>query len=218
MKSITTVPPRDLDFLPDELFLPVTVSLDVTAKGPLKKMTSITTVPPRDLVFLSDEFSLPATVSFDVTVKGSHDQIIPWFTSNRKFWGDDDCDALSWYLAPDRDAFSFRFRGYNFDHPTKQLLKLRAVPGKSHRMECTITPTSAVYSIDGKKYATVNYPVGTLGSNKGYFGFDSGWNQQPLTVENLEIKSASVPSTPPLPAVSRFICHTFNQLLVSKMY
>jgi hypothetical protein len=171
-------------------------------------MTSITTVPPRDLVFLSDEFSLPATVSFDVTVKGSHDQIIPWFTSNRKPWGDDDCDALSWYLAPDRDAFSFRFRGYNFDHPTKQLLKLRAVPGKSHRMECTITPTSAVYSIDGKKYATVNYPVGTLGSNKGYFGFDSGWNQQPLTVENLEIKSASVPSTPPLPAVSRFICHT----------
>lgn len=172
-------------------------------------MTSITTVPPRDLVFLSDEFSLPATVSFDVTVKGSHDQIIPWFTSNRKPWGDDDCDALSWFLAPDRDDYSFRFRGYNFDHPTRQLLKLRAVPGKSHRMECTITPTSAVYSIDGKKYATVNYPVGTLGSNKGYFGFHSGWNQQPMTVENLEIKSASVPSTPPpLPDVSRFICHT----------
>jgi hypothetical protein len=57
-------------------------------------------------------------------------------------------------------------------------------------MECTITPTSAVYSIDGKKYATVNYPVGTLGSNKGYFGFHSGWNQQPMTVENLEIKVA----------------------------
>jgi hypothetical protein len=97
---------------------------------------------------------------------------------------------LSWFLAPDRDDYSFRFRGYNFDHPTKQLLKLRAVPGKSHRMECTITPTSAVYSIDGKKYATVDYPVGTLGSNKGYFGFHSGWNQQPLTVENLEIKVA----------------------------
>jgi hypothetical protein len=153
----------------------------------------ITHVRPRDLVFLSDEFSLPATVSFDVTVTGSHDQIIPWFTSNRKRWGgpleDDDCDALSWYLAPDRDDFSFRFRGYHFDHPTKQLLKLRAVPGKSHHMECTITPTSAVYSIDGKKYATADYPVGTLdSSNKGYFGFHSGWNEESLTVENLEIK------------------------------
>ena len=68
MTSITTVPPRDLDFLPDELFLPVTVSLDVTAKGPLKKMTSITTVPPRDLVFLSDEFSLLKSIDFIIMI------------------------------------------------------------------------------------------------------------------------------------------------------
>jgi dsDNA-binding SOS-regulon protein len=151
-------------------------------------------VPPKKLVFLSEEeFALPATISFDATMGGNADLILPWFSSNKKPWGDKDCDALTWFLAANRDDFTFRFRGYHFDHKAKQLSKLRSIPGKSNRIVCTITSTSAEYYIDGTEYATVEYPLGTLGST-GHFGIHTAWNQQALRVSNLEIDGAvSVP-------------------------
>jgi len=108
---------------------------------------------------------------------GDGDSVIPWFSSNKKPWNDKDCDALTWFLAANRDDYTFRFRSYKFDgHKGNQLLKLRSVPGKSNRIECTISPTSTEYSIDRELYATVEYPAGTLGST-GYFGFHTGWNE-----------------------------------------
>lgn len=152
-------------------------------------MTVLSHPPPASFdikgenVWLGKEYALPATISFHAVLKGNHDQIIPVFSQTKAVWGRPGCDALTYYLAADRSDYSFRFNGYDLKNSPTQHRRMLAIPGTSYRFECTITSTSAEYSIDGLKYATVTYPIGSV-PLKGFFGFFVYGQSTTATVRN----------------------------------
>jgi hypothetical protein len=137
----------------------------------------------RENVWLGKEYTLPATFSFDAVLGDPHDQVIPVFSQTKAGWGSPGCDALTYFLSVDRNDYSFRFNGFDLKHSPTQYRRLLAVPGKSYHLKCTITATSASYSIDDQDYATVTYPIGSV-PQKGYFGF-FGYYATGATVKNL---------------------------------
>jgi hypothetical protein len=91
------------------------------------------------------------------------------FSQTKADWGKPECDALTYYLAVNRSDYSFRFNGFLLSHFPAQHRRTVAIPGTSYHFKCTITSTSAEYSIDGQEYATVTYPIGSV-PLKGFFG------------------------------------------------
>lgn len=165
--------------------------LEAASTNPIiPKGVQVTNIPAGKLTFLSkDDTVLPAKIGFDAVLEGEDDYILSWFSSNKKPWGDKDCDALTWSISIKRDDQTFRFRGYNLSaagYKVTHVAKIRAVVGKVHRIECVITPTSAEYSVDGNVCARATFPAYSL-NPKGHFGIDSGWNKKHLTIANLDI-------------------------------
>jgi hypothetical protein len=160
-------------------------------------MTVLPDPPPLSIdlkgknVWLGKEYTLPATFSFRAVLKGDQDQLIPVFSRNKAEWGTPECDALTYYLAAGRADYSFRFNGFLIKHSPTQHRQTIAIPGNSYHLKCTITSTSASYSIDGQPYATVTYPIGSV-PVKGYFGFFNYWCAS--TVTNVEAFGRSLQS------------------------
>ena len=131
------------------------------------------------------EYTLPATISFDAKITAEQDEILSVFSQTKLPWTASGGDTLSYYMG--HQGFTFRFNGQHKYSPTR-LFVLVPIPGKFYRIKCTITSTHTSYSIDGKDYGFVEYPIGAV-PLKGFFGFES---YSEGTVRNLEAFGVSL--------------------------
>ncbi|MEM9163685.1 MAG: hypothetical protein AAGC54_11540, partial [Cyanobacteria bacterium P01_F01_bin.4] len=153
-----------------------------------------------EYVWLKDLHTLPVIISYDVTCGSDKDEFLPCFSFTRAEWASPDCDALSWYLSPHRDDFTFRTKLFR-STPTVQRLSppWRPTVGTKFRVECEITETTATYSINEIGYATATYQPGEVPS-QGYFGF-ARYGEANITVENVNIRSNTMSPATTDPAV-----------------
>jgi len=153
---------------------------------PIPKSFKIT----NQYVWLPNLYKLPAQISYDVTCGSITDEFLPCFSLTKAEWDSELCDALSWYASPHRDDLTFRtnlFRHY----PKIERLStaFKATVGLKFTVSCSITSTSAIYSINGKPYATATYDKGKI-PIEGYFGF-AKYNSENITVENVQVTTKS---------------------------
>lgn len=128
-------------------------------------------------------------MTFDVIVNSTEDDVIAWWSLNKKDWGHG-ADALSWYLG-NNNSFTFRINGYELMGNTTRLQpNLAPQVGIKYTISCEIAETNATYSIDGVPYAAVTYSAGTVPS-EGYFGFDNSWSSGSIHVSNVQMLSCN---------------------------
>jgi hypothetical protein len=71
-------------------------------------------IPIKDIyIWTFREFNLPIKITFDAMMKENSKnedicELIPVFSHNKKEWGKEGADALSWYLSINRCDFTFR--------------------------------------------------------------------------------------------------------------
>ena len=137
-------------------------------------------------IWLPKLVSLPAEISYDVKFNHVRDEFIPAFSYNKVPWEDTSLssDALSWYLSPLRDDFTFRRNFYRDDLNIQRGKEIKVKIGRSYTIRCIIDKSSASYYVDGELYATVNYREGTV-PEKGYFGF-AVWHAAYIKVSNIK--------------------------------
>jgi|TARA_B110000259_G_scaffold135742_1_gene152871 hypothetical protein len=137
-------------------------------------------------VWLPKLVSLPAEISYDFKFNSIDDEFIPVYSFNKSEWGNKNIapDALSWYLSPHRDDFTFRTGLFNAFPKIQRGEKIKTEIGKVYTMKCIIKKNSASYSIDGKTYATATYKEGTI-PLKGYFGF-AVYQRENINVLNIK--------------------------------
>lgn len=138
--------------------------------------------------WIQDRYALPAKISCEVICNDEKDEFLPCFSYTRAEWDSPDCDALSWYLSPHRDDFTFRTQLFrNFPTVQRHVDAYKPAVGEKVTVSCEITATSATYSINGKPYATATYAEGNV-PTQGYFGF-AVYSQENITVENVQIQA-----------------------------
>jgi hypothetical protein len=153
-------------------------------------MKILTSPPPKsfnitnEYVWLNDLHTLPIQITCDVTCRNEKDEFLPCFSLTRAEWDSPECDALSWYVSPHRDDFTFRTKLFR-DFPSVQRLSppWRPIVGTKFQMKCVVSSTLATYSINGKDYATATYEEGQI-PGQGYFGF-ANYGVENITVENV---------------------------------
>lgn len=137
-------------------------------------------------VWLPKLVSLPAEISYDFKCNDVNDEFIPVYSYNKAEWGNNSIapDALSWYLSPHRDDFTFRSELFGSFPKIQRDEKIKAEIGKVYNMKCIININSASYYINGKLYASATYKKGTVPS-KGYFGF-AVYRTENINVSNIK--------------------------------
>ncbi len=152
----------------------------------VKFLASVTLQITNKYIWLPKEYTLPLKISLDVTCMNNDDEFLPCFSKTKAQWGYSDCDALSWYLSPHRDDFTFRTKLFGeFPKVERHQPRLKAVVGKKYRIICEIMEKSATYNIDGDKYASATYNSGTV-PTAGYFGF-AVYRTEDIKIENIDI-------------------------------
>lgn len=137
-------------------------------------------------VWLPKLVSLPTEISYDFKFNSVDDEFIPVYSYNKSEWGNKNIppDALSWYLSPHRDDFTFRTGLFNTFPKVERGEKIETEIGKVYTMRCIINKNSASYSINGKTYATATYKEGAV-PLKGYFGF-AVYQRENINVLNIK--------------------------------
>ncbi len=160
-------------------------------------MKILTSPPPEsfnitlEYVWLNDLYSLPIQITYDVTCGAEEDEFLPCFSLTKAEWDSPECDALSWYVSPHRDDFTFRTKLFR-DFPSVKRLSppWRPTVGTKFQMKCKVTSTSATYSIDGIDYATATYEEGQIPA-QGYFGF-AKYGVENITVEEVVVQHVKI--------------------------
>jgi len=140
-------------------------------------------------IWLPDLVSLPSEINYDVTCHNESDEFLPCFSKNKVQWGGSNPDALSWYLSPHRDDFTFRTNLFGTFPKVTRGAKIKAVVGQEYNIKCTIGETSASYYVNGQLYATATYSAGTIPGD-GNFGF-AVYNPENISVRNISITTAT---------------------------
>ncbi|MEZ4776717.1 MAG: hypothetical protein R3D00_26310 [Bacteroidia bacterium] len=162
-------------------------------------------------VWLPNIYTIPAEISYDVTCNSETDEFLPCFSFSRAEWDRKECDALSWYVSPHRDDFTFRTNLFrNFPQVNRLSAGFKPTVGTKFKVSCSINQTSATYSINGQPYATATYSDTDV-PLQGYFGF-AKYQTENITVENVTVSAKST-LPPPSDAQKRILVNGLTNML-----
>jgi hypothetical protein len=134
---------------------------------------------------------LPYEISFDFICRSVNDELIACYSKTKAPWAQPNVDALTWYMSPHRDDFTFRTQMFaTFPNVVRHMAGIKAEVGKSYKMRCVVEALTATYYINDQKYATATYPAGTI-PTEGYFGFIA-YAQDHITIQNMVVTKVPI--------------------------
>jgi len=135
-----------------------------------------------------DAYTLPLKFRYDVRADTGTAECIGAFSHTKAAFGAmwDNVDALSWYLAPHRNDFTFRTRMFGEFPSVEHIRNTSLLVGAWATVEVELAADSATYSVDGNMVARANLAPGEICAQSGHIGFVT-WDNKPFTVRNLVI-------------------------------